>query len=132
MSRWAVSAKWAEGPALAAQRDMPLALRLSEGLGVTADGLNLSVVEALKIAVPTFIMKFMFDEVSVGVFSDDEKPELSSRFVQGHLPYLPFATKLIKDEVRRLSANTDSAVFLHDEELAHPEVIPFEAYVRID
>jgi len=34
MARWTASAKWAEGPALDGQRDMPLALRLSEGLGV--------------------------------------------------------------------------------------------------
>jgi len=32
MARWTASAKWAEGPALDGQRDMPLALRLSEGL----------------------------------------------------------------------------------------------------
>ena len=34
MARWPSSAKWAAGPALDGQRDMPLALRLSEGLGV--------------------------------------------------------------------------------------------------
>jgi len=33
MARWTASAKWAAGPALVGQRDMPLALRLSEGLG---------------------------------------------------------------------------------------------------
>jgi len=32
MARWAESAKLAAGPALDGQRDMPLALRLSEGL----------------------------------------------------------------------------------------------------
>jgi len=31
MARWPASAKWAAGPALDGQRDMPLALRLSEG-----------------------------------------------------------------------------------------------------
>ena len=31
MARWTASAKWAAGPALDGQRDMPLALRLSEG-----------------------------------------------------------------------------------------------------
>ena len=31
MSRWTASAKWAAGPALDGQRDMPLELRLSEG-----------------------------------------------------------------------------------------------------
>jgi len=36
MARWTASAKWAEGPALDGQRAMPLALRLSEGLGVNA------------------------------------------------------------------------------------------------
>ena len=36
MARWTASAKWAEGPALDGQRAMPLALRLSEGLGVAA------------------------------------------------------------------------------------------------
>jgi len=35
MARWTASAKWAAGPALDGQRDMPLARRLSEGLGVT-------------------------------------------------------------------------------------------------
>jgi len=36
MARWTASAKWAEGPALDGQRDMPLALRLSEWLGLAA------------------------------------------------------------------------------------------------
>jgi len=36
MARWTASAKWAAGPALDGRRDMPLALRLSEGLGVSA------------------------------------------------------------------------------------------------
>ena len=35
MARWTASAKWAAGPALDGWRDMPLALRLSEGLGLT-------------------------------------------------------------------------------------------------
>jgi len=39
MARGTASAKWAEGPALDGQRDMPLALRLSEGLGVDAERL---------------------------------------------------------------------------------------------
>jgi len=34
MARWTASAEWAEGPALAGRRGLPLALRLSEGLGV--------------------------------------------------------------------------------------------------
>ena len=34
MARWTASAKGAAGPALDGQRDMPLALRLSEGLGL--------------------------------------------------------------------------------------------------
>ena len=33
MARWVAGAKWAEGPAPDAQRDMPLVLSLSEGLG---------------------------------------------------------------------------------------------------
>ena len=41
MARWTASAKWAAGPALDGQRDMPLALRLSEGLGLT--GVHLDV-----------------------------------------------------------------------------------------
>ena len=36
MARWTASAKWAAGPALDGQRAMPLSLRLSEGLGLTA------------------------------------------------------------------------------------------------
>ena len=40
MARWTASAKWAAGPALDGQRDMPLALRLSEGLGLTASVLK--------------------------------------------------------------------------------------------
>jgi len=35
MARWTSSAKWAEGPAPDGQRAMPLALRLSEGLGIS-------------------------------------------------------------------------------------------------
>ena len=38
MARWTASAKWAAGPALDDQRDMPLALRLNEGLGISAAG----------------------------------------------------------------------------------------------
>ncbi len=40
MARWTASAKWGEAPALDGQRDMPLALRLSEWLGL--DGANIS------------------------------------------------------------------------------------------
>ena len=36
MACWTASAKWALGPALDGQRDMPLGLSLSEGLGVAA------------------------------------------------------------------------------------------------
>jgi len=45
MARWTASAKWAGGPALDGQRDMPLALRLSEGLGVTARSIRGSGLE---------------------------------------------------------------------------------------
>ena len=34
MACWTASAKWATGPALDGQRDMPLALSLIEGLGI--------------------------------------------------------------------------------------------------
>ena len=37
MARWTASAKWAAGPALDGQRDMPLGLSLSEGLGRILD-----------------------------------------------------------------------------------------------
>jgi len=37
MARWPSSAKWGEAPALDGQRAMPLALRLSEGLGIGAN-----------------------------------------------------------------------------------------------
>ena len=43
MSRWTESAKWAEGPALNGRRDMPLALRLSEGLGLSVGLVGLFV-----------------------------------------------------------------------------------------
>ena len=39
MARWTASVKWAAGPVLDGQRDMPLALRLSEGLGLMARAL---------------------------------------------------------------------------------------------
>jgi len=48
MARWTASAEWAAGPALAGQRDMPLALRLSEGLGVTVDALPILSLVGLK------------------------------------------------------------------------------------
>ena len=38
MARWTASAKWAAGPALDGRRDMPLSLRLSEGLGLATLG----------------------------------------------------------------------------------------------
>ena len=37
MAHWTASAKWAAGPALDGRCDMPLALRLSEGLGIRAE-----------------------------------------------------------------------------------------------
>jgi len=40
MARRTASAKWAEGPALDGRRDMPLALRLSEGLDRTCYAAN--------------------------------------------------------------------------------------------
>ena len=40
MARWTASEKWAEGPALNGQRGLPVALRLSEGLGVIKCGTN--------------------------------------------------------------------------------------------
>ena len=40
MARWTASAKWAEGPALDGQRDMPLAISLTEWLGSAADQLR--------------------------------------------------------------------------------------------
>ena len=52
MARWTASAKWTAGPALDGQRDMPLARRLSEGLGHTVRGetrrvlLNVTLAEA--------------------------------------------------------------------------------------
>ena len=49
MARWTASAKWAAGPALDGKRDMPLALRLSEGLGLTVD---MKVAEEACLCVP--------------------------------------------------------------------------------
>jgi len=43
MARWTASAKWAADPALDGQCDMPLSLRLSEGLGVIL-GLKLPLI----------------------------------------------------------------------------------------
>ena len=40
MSRWTASAQWAAGPALDGQRDMPLALHLSEGLGISVGSMR--------------------------------------------------------------------------------------------
>ena len=40
MARWTASAKWAEGHALDGRRDMPLALRLNEGLGISVGGMR--------------------------------------------------------------------------------------------
>ena len=37
MARWTAGAKWGEAPAPDGQRDMPLALSLSEGLGRIRD-----------------------------------------------------------------------------------------------
>jgi len=48
MARWTASAKWAVGPALDGQRDMPLSLRLSEGLGIT--GWRICCPEAEKLS----------------------------------------------------------------------------------
>jgi len=49
MARWTASAKWAEGPALDGRRDMPLALRLSEGLGLTRGAPNGAVGQTLEL-----------------------------------------------------------------------------------
>ena len=37
MARWTASEKWAEGPAIDGRRDMPLVLRLSDGLGLARE-----------------------------------------------------------------------------------------------
>jgi len=60
MARWTASAKWAAGPALDGQRDMPLALRLSEGLGVSAVNCVaphsvLLIVCSLKVFMPGIV-----------------------------------------------------------------------------
>jgi len=43
MAHWTASAKWAAGPALDGQCAMPLALRLSEGLDLTAQEIELDL-----------------------------------------------------------------------------------------
>jgi len=45
MARWTASAKWAVGPALDGRGAMPLALRLSEGLGIADGGIHHAVYE---------------------------------------------------------------------------------------
>ena len=45
MACWVASAKWAEGPALAAQRATPLGLGLNEGLGSALDTLRTPIAE---------------------------------------------------------------------------------------
>ena len=51
MARWTASAKWGEAPALDGKRDMPLALRLSEGLGVTGHRRDFEYSFAVAFAV---------------------------------------------------------------------------------
>ena len=51
MARWAASAKWAAGPALDGQRDMPLALRLSEGLGISLGAKFVEYIWALLLVI---------------------------------------------------------------------------------
>jgi hypothetical protein len=59
MARWTASAKWAAGPALDGQRDMPLALRLSEGLGSTVhhglDAMAIRVDYEASVVVSTVV-----------------------------------------------------------------------------
>ena len=49
MARWTASAKWAVGPALDGQRDMPLALRLSEGLGPCGTKIDSQAVVVVRL-----------------------------------------------------------------------------------
>jgi len=59
MARWPASAKWAAGPALDGQRDMPLALRLSEGLGRSA-----TLSRTASVGDTTGLMDLMLRRVS--------------------------------------------------------------------
>ena len=49
MARWTASAKWAAGRALDGQRDMPLALRLSEGLGGSLRGDDMHGLRRIRV-----------------------------------------------------------------------------------
>ena len=48
MARWTASAKWGEVPALDGQRNMPLALRLSEELGLNRNMRGKFFIEGLR------------------------------------------------------------------------------------
>ena len=68
MARWTASAKWGEAPALDGQRDMPLALRLSEWLGhVRAAAEAWVVTEPPERREKTF---FAFGRCSVAAIPD--------------------------------------------------------------
>ena len=54
MARWTASAKWAAGPALDGQRDMPLALRLSEGLGPNTVRFEYQGVDLTGLGLPRY------------------------------------------------------------------------------
>ena len=62
MARRAASAKWAAGPALEGQRDMPLALRLSEGLGVGPQCVDQEVRQSARLLRMNARVDLLLDE----------------------------------------------------------------------
>jgi len=77
MARWAAIAKWAAGPALDGQRDMPLALRLSEGLGISTEKLMV-----FQLFGPNYPLEWLRQPLSIGLADRPHRSYL-------RLPLLP-------------------------------------------
>ena len=115
MARWTASAKWAAGPALDGQRVMPLALRLSEGLGVSA-----GAFKGLNYALPGASDERVFCVFTLRKFVNDASPEGLSRVVDVDLTDFPVARQVDENMQGQYSPNTYAPVLPYNEELIHP------------
>ena len=83
-----------------------------------------AVVEALKKTVPPIVVKLVLDEIAIRVLADRAAPKGLSWIVERHLADFPLPSELIEDGAGALGTDANSAIALHDEELAHPESFP--------
>jgi len=89
MARWTASAKWAAGTALDGRRDMPLALRLSEGLGLagaTLKQFNNNAVNHVSVEMKGKVSKYNWFCASLLQSIFNVLPQMLLRRLIGYSP----------------------------------------------